>query len=171
MNACAARSVLSPAMFSAAVLIFGASEVVGQEPRRDCVVPKEPNGLVRGDRIPKGCVLINEDEPSTRWRSPKRWRAVWHSCEYFSERFFFTPTVKKSVLKNSARLCPQGITGRTVGSADARPSSRGFGSRQRNFGPVERPFGRIDRPFGTVRRSFGSQSSVTSAEAGDGTAP
>ena len=131
--------------------------VFGQRPPRDCTVQKEPNGLVRGDKIPKGCILVNEDDPPSPWRSrsPQRERAVWHSCEYFSERFYYTPTVKKSVLANVARMCPQGITGRTSAPADSTGRALGAVGFNRNFGRVQRPFGTVQRPFGPIQRPFG----------------
>jgi hypothetical protein len=149
--------VLAVVTLAVAALAGYNRPALAQRPPRDCTVRKEPNGLVRGDKIPKGCVLVNEDEPPSPWRSrsPQHQRAVWHSCEYFSERFSYTPNVRKSVLANVARMCPQGITGRASVPADSARRAVGAVGSNRNFGPVQRPFGTVQRPFGTVQRPFG----------------
>lgn len=153
-----AKAASTSAILIAAATALSVRPALAQQAPRDCRVRKEPSGLVRGDRLPKGCVLVNEDEPS-RWRRPqRRTRAVWHPCESFSERFFYTPNVKKTVLKNSARLCPQGITGRVPAPASGPGAAGRASPPKRVFGPLQRPMGPVQRPFGSFQRTFGSGS-------------
>ncbi|UCC73763.1 MAG: hypothetical protein JSV86_04160 [Gemmatimonadota bacterium] len=104
--------------------------------QRDCVVRKEPNGLIRGDRIPKGCVLIQEEDLPRQERRP-------------------APTVGQTV--GGRHFGPsQGHFGpleRHFG-----PSQRHFGPLQRHFGPTQRHFGPLQRHFGPLQRNFGSSS-------------
>ncbi len=119
-----------------------------QEAETDrCVVRKEPSGLIRGDRVPAGCVLQHEEpqpaeEPSDR---------PFIVCE---ETIFHTPLPKKSVLTNCVLLSRGRMLIPTVPSSDGKlgPVERELGPVERHFGPVERNFGPLQRHFGRVER-------------------
>lgn len=115
-----------------------------QEPEADpCVVPKEPSGLIRGDRVPAGCVLKKEESPPSDERDD--WPAI--VCE---ETIFHTPLPKKSVLANCVALSRGGMLIPTVPPANGK-----LGPVQRHFGPVERHFGPLERHFGPTRSNSG----------------
>lgn len=108
-----------------------------------CVIRKEPSGLIRGDRIPSGCLLRNEEPPASRERSD--WPAI--VCE---ETIFHTPLPKKSVLTNCVALSRGRMLIPTVPPSDGK-----LGPVERDLGTVQRHFGPLDRHFGPIQRSFG----------------
>lgn len=115
-----------------------------QEPEADpCAVPKEPSGLIRGDRVPTGCVLKKEESPPAGER--RDWPAI--VCE---ETIFHTPLPKKSVLANCVALSRGGMLIPTV-----PPSNGKLGPVERHFGPVERHFGPLERHFGRTKGNPG----------------
>lgn len=122
-----------------------------QEAEADsCVVRKEPSGLIRGDRVPAGCVLRNEESPPNEQRSD--WPAI--VCE---ETIFHTPLPKRSVLANCVALSRGGMLIPTVPPSDGKlgPVERHFGPVERHFGPVQRHFGPLERHFGPVKGNSG----------------
>lgn len=160
------------ALVLAGSLLVGTAQVAGaQQPaqnsggRRDCVLRKEPNGLIRGASQPKGCVLVQEEEVTRQ--QAQAWPAI--VC---GDRIIRTPNGRRTVLTNCARVSG----GRTVtptvppseGAVEERhfgPLQRHFGAIQskfgpleRNFGPLERDFGPLERNFGPLERNFGSSS-------------
>ena len=127
---------------------------------RDCTVQREPSGLIRGDQIPRGCVL-----PSTggdKYKPPKghQWSTALGPCEQYSERVFHTPNPKRSVLANGARICRPILEASNPanwpGGEDFESFNNSFGSSQRHFGSGQRNFGSSQRNFGSSRRHFGS---------------
>jgi hypothetical protein len=120
-----------------------------QEPEANpCVVRKEPSGLIRGDRVPAGCVLQSEETPPGDERSD--WPVI--VCE---ETFFHTPLPKKSVLTNCVALSRGRMLIPTVPPSDGK-----LGSLERHFGPVERHLGPVERHFGPLERHFGPSRST-----------
>lgn len=121
---------------------------VAQQAKADrCAVRKEPSGLIRGDRIPSGCLLQNEEPPVSR--EPSDWPAI--VCE---ETIFHTPLPKKSVLTNCVALSRGRMLIPTVPPSNGKlgPIERELGHLQRHFGPLDRHFGPIQRSFGPVDR-------------------
>jgi hypothetical protein len=127
-----------------------------QAAQRDCTIRKEPNGLIRGDRVPSGCLLQSDETAPPD--SLSDWPYPYIVC---NEKFFYTPTVKKSVLANCVALSRGGMIIPTVpfaGVYESRdfgslgPFDRRFGSSERHFGSLERPFGSLERPFGSSQR-------------------
>jgi hypothetical protein len=143
---------LAAAIILAAPLL--AAPASAQQQQRDCVVKKEASGLVRGDRVPRGCVLVDEDAPQRPRYQATPWRTGLGPCEAYSERIDYTPNVKKSALTNMARTCRPALQAAEAGAAASR--SGNFGSPQRNFGSGQRNFGSGQRNFGSGQRNFGS---------------
>ena len=145
MDSVILRSVAATILLLALQSGSPAHSAFAQQPQRDCTVRKEPNGLIRGDRVPSGCVLQSEDR---RDEAPAR--KPYISCD---ETIFRTPNPKRSVLTNCVRLSrgrmiiPYGA----VASAD----EGAFGPLERHFEPLDRHFGPLDRHFGPVQRHFG----------------
>lgn len=115
-----------------------------------CVVRKEPSGLIRGDRIPSGCLLRSE---SSRPAGETE-EGPLLVCE---ETFFYTPNPKRSVLANCVNLSGGRLVIPRVGPSAGKfgPLDRPFGPIARPFGPLVRPFGPVERPFGPLERNFG----------------
>ncbi len=146
-------------------LIAGTAQVAGAQQRaqnsrgqRDCVLRKEPNGLIRGGSQPKGCVLVLEEDVARQQVSTTP--AI--VCE---ETIVRTPNVRKTVLANCVRLSDGRIviptvppTEDAVGERHFGPLQRHFGAIQSNFGSLERHFGPLERHFGPLQRNFGSSS-------------
>jgi len=123
--------------------------------QRDCVLRKEPNGMIRGDSQPQGCVLVRGEE-GTGQQTPA---TAGIACE---ERIIYTANARKIVLTNCARssggrmviqTVPPGEEG--VGERHFGPLQRHFGAIQSSFGPLERHFGPLERHFGPLERRFG----------------
>lgn len=108
------------------------------------MVRKERSGLIRGDRVPAGCVLQNEATQTVLERDDRPFIV----CE---ETYFHTPLPKKSVLANCVLLSRGRMLIPTV-----PPSNGKLGPVDREFGPVQRHFGPVDRHFGSMQRHFGS---------------
>jgi hypothetical protein len=140
-------------LVTAAVLGLGllsslVQTAVTQQAEKDrCVVRKETSGLIRGDRVPAGCVLQHEEAQPAREDSDRPFIV----CE---ETIFHTPLPKKSVLTNCVLLSRGRMLIPTVPPSDGKlgPVEREFGSVERHFGPVERHFGPVQRDFGRVDR-------------------
>ena len=127
-----------------ALLASRGQTAVAQQAEGDpCVVRKEPSGLIRGDRVPKGCVLRNDESESTGEHTDRPFIV----CE---ETIFHTPLPKKSVLANCVLLSRGRMLIPTV-----PPSNGKLGSVEREMGPVQRHFGPLERHFGPVERHFG----------------
>ena len=170
----------------AATLILLAAATAQAQPQgqsaRNCNVRQDPTGLIRGDQVPKGCVLPSTGGDRYAIQPPRQWSTALGPCEEYSERIDFTPNPKYSTLANAARICKPlleasdpanwpggeefesfqnefgnaprhfGATQRNFGS-----SQRHFGSTQRNFGSSQRHFGSTQRNFGSTQRHFGRQ--------------
>jgi hypothetical protein len=126
------------------VLSLQGQAAVAQQAEQDaCVVRKERSGLIRGDRIPAGCVLQNE----ARKTAPAQDDRPFIVCE---ETIFHTPLPKKSVLTNCVLLSRGRMLIPTVPPSDGK-----LGPVEREMGPVQRHFGPLDRHFGPTQRHFG----------------
>lgn len=126
--------------------------------QRNCVLRKEPGGLIRGGAQPKGCVIIVEQEVT---RQQQRTSPAI-TCE---ERIIHTPNASRVVLVNCARLSGGRMVIPTVPPSKEGfeerhfgPLLRHFGPIQSEFGPLERNFGPLERHFGPLERNFGSSS-------------
>jgi hypothetical protein len=119
-----------------------------QQAAPDCSVPREPGGMVRGDRVPAGCVLSGTDE-SGRRAAPGASHFV--ACD---ETIVYTPNTKRVVHENCSRLSKGRLIILMNLLAPSEPG-RGFQPIQRHFEPLQRPFGPLSRPFGPVERDFG----------------
>jgi hypothetical protein len=133
-----------------------------QPQQRNCVLRKEPNGLIRGRSQPKGCVLVQGEDVASQ-QAPTRLAIV---C---GERIIYTPTPTRTVLVNCARLSGGRMIIATVPPTDEVVEERHFGPLQRHFGPIqsefgplERHFGPLERHFGPLERNFGSSSQTKS---------
>jgi hypothetical protein len=131
-------------LLGSALLATQSATAEAQQVEDPCVVRKEPSGLIRGDRVPSGCVLRNEEEPGASREDRDRPAIV---CE---ETIFHTPLPKKSVLTNCVLLSRGRMLIPTV-----PPSNGKLGSVEREFGPVQRHFGPLERHFGPIQRHFG----------------
>jgi hypothetical protein len=157
-------------LVAASLLVFSGREATAQRQREgyrqrseqeiNCNVQREPSGMVRGDRIPRGCVL-----PSTggsRYDRPQghQWTTALGPCEQYSERIFHTPNPKRSVLTNAARICRPILEASDPanwpGGDDFESFNSNFGSDERHFGSTDRHFGSSQSNFGSSRRHFGS---------------
>jgi hypothetical protein len=113
-------------------------------------------------------VLQTDDEP--QHDSLRDWPYPYIAC---NERFFYTPTVKKSVLANCVALSRGRLIIPTVpfvgvfepgNFGSLGPSQRHFGAPQHSFGSpgnfsFQTKFGSLgpfDRHFGPIERNFGS---------------
>jgi hypothetical protein len=153
--------------FAAALLVSTAGPgqtqtlVSGSTKEKDCTVRREASGLIRGDRIPRGCVLVNEgaEQRGPDWPDP----AI--VCE---ETLFHTPNVKKVAVTNCVRLSGGRMIIPTVPPTGGRieerhfgPIQTRFGPAQRHFGPIQSRFGPTERHFGPLERNFGSSTRST----------
>lgn len=145
MNSFILKSIAAMALALAVQSVGLAPDALAQQKARDCSVRREPNGLIRGDRVPSGCVLQPEDRQD---EAPAR--KPYISCD---PRIFHTPNPKRSVLTNCARLS----RGRMIipSGAVISPERGGFGPVDRHFEPLDRHFGPLDRHFGPIQRHFG----------------
>jgi hypothetical protein len=127
-----------------------------QAAQRDCTIPKEPNGLIRGDRVPSGCLL--QSDYSAPQDSLSDWPYPYIVC---NEKLFYTPTVKKSVLANCVALSRGGMIIPTVPFAGVYefPNFGSLGPFDRNFGSGERNFGSSQHRSEPARRRSGSSAS------------
>lgn len=138
-----AAALLVPAGAGAA---WGQSPVVAP-PAGECVLRLGPNGVIRGDQVPAGCVITS----TTSRRAPDRDGAPAGAI------FVGTSVVFVPVRVGGPRLflpdppfvgVPPG-PGAAAG-ADSLPAVR-----PGSFGPIERPFGPVTQPFRPTNRSFG----------------
>jgi hypothetical protein len=127
---------------------------------KDCAVQREPSGMIRGDRIPRGCVLPSAGGERYKVAQPRQWSTALGPCEQYSERIDYTPGAKYSVLTNGARICRPILEASDPanwpGGEDFESFNSEFGSSQRNFGSSRRHLGSTQRNFGSSRRHFGS---------------
>jgi len=139
------NSTLVTAATLGLLLSLQGQAAVAQQPEEDrCTVRKERSGLIRGDRVPAGCVLQN---PASQ-TAPEQDDRPFIVCE---ETYFHTPLPKKSVLANCVSLSRGRMLIPTVPPSDGK-----LGPVEREFGPVQRHFGPVDRHFGPIQRHFGS---------------
>lgn len=112
-------------------------------PGGECVLRRGPNGMIRGDRVPSGCVL----RPEGRERVGDE--------EGASGIFVGTAVVFVPVLVSPHIFLPDppfvGVPPGpgAVGAAEGLPRIR-----SRPFGPLERPFGPVTQPFRPTNRDF-----------------
>jgi len=145
------------AALTVAVLIVPGSVAFGQQQgARRCNLPREENGLIRGDRVPAGCVLTEDDGTHPDGHSAPRPYVVSEGT------VFFTPAPNVIMLSNGALLSDGKLivprTGpRRSGPIDAPATAGRFGPLQRHFGPLERHFGPLKRHFGPLQRKFGAR--------------
>jgi hypothetical protein len=155
----AATFVLAWLLTAGTAQIAGAQQQAqNQQGQRDCVLRKEPNGLIRGRNQPKGCVLVQEKEVTSQ-------QAPTGPAIVCGERIIYTPNPTRTVLANCARLSGGRMVIPTVPPSEEvveerhfGPLFRHFGPIQSNFGPLERHFGPLERHFGPLERNFGSSS-------------
>ncbi|UCC48999.1 MAG: hypothetical protein JSV41_02145, partial [Gemmatimonadota bacterium] len=57
-------------MLAVAILSIPGRPALAQQQSGVCRVRKEPSGLIRGDRLPRGCVLVNEEDATRSARAP-----------------------------------------------------------------------------------------------------
>lgn len=130
-------------------LFVSAGGLWGQEDENRCRLPREESGLIRGDRVPSGCLLVADD--ATDPHIPARYRPFAVS----EETIFFTPNAKIVVLENGLRLSGGRLV---IPVAPAEPLSAidfGSGSGRRGFSPLQRAMGPLQRHFGPIEHDFG----------------
>ncbi len=159
-------------LVAAALVAVASSDALAQQQReyrqqrdqqsRDCTVQRERSGLVRGDQIPRGCVLPSTGGDKYKPPTGHQWSTALGPCEQYSERIFHTPNPKRSVLANGARICRPILEASNPaswpGGDDFESFNNNFGTSQRHFGSSQRNFGSSRRHFGSSQRSFGSSS-------------
>ena len=147
--------LLATAMLAGALISMAGPEARAQQPERDCTVRPEASGLIRGDRIPRGCVL--QQEGASRYTKPEGhdWTTALGPCEQYSERIFHTPNPKRSVLTNAARICRPMLEASDPANWSS-PDREAFRSFNRHFGSTQRQFGKSRRHFGSPQRHFDS---------------
>lgn len=140
---------------SAALAILSAAESYGQNRhsgrhdghasaglQNECTVRKGPGGLIRGDHIPRGCVLRQEGEPAMiKYGADKGGDSgpTLYSDEgslTSGVTVYYTPSPTLLILSVPAR------------AGSAANSKAPFQSFNRHFGPIERHFGPVQRNFG-----------------------
>jgi len=129
---------------TALALLIPFRQTAAQESARHCAVPKEQSGMVRGDRVPSGCLL--SDDPAPRPAAAR----LFVSCEAV---IAYTPNYRRLLLENCLRLSD----GRLViplAAFGAGRDGRGFSPIDRQFEPLLRPFEPLKRPFEPLDRSF-----------------
>jgi len=143
-------------LLAVAILSIPGRPALAQQESGVCRLRKEPSGLIRGDRLPRGCVLVN-DEDAARSARPLEVRAPpLGPCAEYAERILYTPKPGRSVLANSARMCRPVLRHANAGGAVAGQLRRSdFGPLQRHFGPMQRHFGPLQPHFGPIQRHFG----------------
>lgn len=156
----------SSALTLLGALVFLVSGAEAQQ-RRDCTLRPEPGGMIRGDRVPNGCVLTSEDRPP-RTTDHLRGATVIVLPDI---PLFFTPGETFVVLETGLRTRATGRLRKAGPGATRRlPASRfrerKFGPLLRNFGPLPRNFGRSGSP-GSGGRPVGAGTSRDGAT-GDG---
>ena len=111
-----------------------------QSGERGCTLEKEPGGLIRGDRVPRGCVLRSEPEAAERAAEMIAGGIV----VFPGVPIFFTPHPTFVVLDNlflrRARVKPGAPTPIPLRTGHFGPLFRHFGPLERHFGPIERHF-------------------------------
>ncbi len=148
----------------AALMLLLASEGRAQErgrqqDQKDCTVKREASGMIRGDQIPRGCVLPSAGGERYKVTQPRQWSTALGPCEAYSERIDYAPGPKYSVLMNGARICRPILEAsdpaKWPGGEGFESFNTEFGDSQRNFGSSRRHFGSTQRNFGSSRRHFG----------------
>jgi hypothetical protein len=147
-----ATFALAASLIAATVQLASAQQTArGSQGQRECVLRKEPNGLIRGASQPKGCVLVTEEDAA-------RQQAPTVPAVACGQRIVYAPTARRIVLTNCARLSGGRMVIPTVPPGEEAVEERHFGPLQRHFGPLERHFGPLERHFGPLQRNFGSSS-------------
>lgn len=133
MNARAIRRATWFAVFLGAGAAWPDSARAQTRGEEECVVPRESSGLIRGDRVPAGCVMI---ERPAREPAPRPAIVSGHTV-------VLVPVLVRSTLFLpdppfvGVPPGPAAVTG-----ADSLPRVRSG-----PFGPIERPFGPVTQPF------------------------
>ncbi len=137
------RSAIVRGLLAASFGLLAANAAAQTPATGECVTPKGPGGLIRGDRIPSGCVLVDDAAASAKERL-----GVDRQVE-IGVPIFFAPGPVFLIIADDflAGLRP---LPRPVSRARLRPRRRAG-----NFGPLFRKFGPIERHFGPARRDFG----------------
>ncbi|KPK81738.1 MAG: hypothetical protein AMS25_05125 [Gemmatimonas sp. SM23_52] len=143
-------------LLAVTILVIPGRAALAQQDSRVCRVRKEPSGLIRGDRLPRGCVLVSEDDAVRSAQTPDARVVPLGPCAQYAERLIYTPKPGSSVLANAARICRPALSRAEAGAAAAAQQRRSsYGPTQRHFGPLQRHFGPLERHFGPLQRHFG----------------
>lgn len=130
--------------------LYSSATAFAQGDDRPCRVAPAENGLIRGDQVPRGCVLVPESA------SPEADVTGRHPFVLTGEALFFVPNAKGVVLRNG-----QVISGGRplVPAVPANAPGRDRAERRSGFGPLERNLGPrpSDRHFGPLERNFGGR--------------
>ncbi len=116
------------------LLLLSAPAQAQDEERSDCRLRKDASGMIRGDRVPRGCVLRSQPE-----RKSSRGVIVF-------------PTHPGLVVSGDAIL----IVGVPARGGVRRVPLEGA-RRRGSFGPLFRKFGPLERKFGPLERNFGKR--------------
>jgi hypothetical protein len=151
-----AKKTMMAGLLAVAILAIPGRAALAQQDARICRVRKEPSGLIRGDRLPRGCVLVNEDDSERSARAPDTRVAPLGPCAEYADRLVYTRKPGRSVLAKAARICwPALRRAEAAAAAAAQQRRSSFGPLQRHFGPLQRHFGPLQRHFGPLERHFG----------------
>jgi hypothetical protein len=129
-------------------LFLATGSLSGQENEEGCRLPKEESGLIRGDRVPSGCLLLADQAADSS--SP-----TYQPFLISEETIFFTPNAKVVVLENGFRLSRGRLVVPVVSAEPTSSIDFGSGSGRRGFSPLQRPMGPLQRHFGPLERDFG----------------
>ncbi|MBI4512546.1 MAG: hypothetical protein HY702_00410 [Gemmatimonadetes bacterium] len=133
-----------------ALLVGGARPLVAQQGEAtqrgasgdECELRPGPRGLIRGDRVPSGCVLVVQ-------HAEKPEAPIAASSVVLVPAFFVSRVVLLDKPLTDFPRAPAGTD--AAASDDNLPRAR----TDQPFGPITRPFGPVLQPFRPVNRHFG----------------
>ncbi len=125
----------------------------------ECVIQPAPNGVIRGDRVPTGCVIVVREARPEREERVADGIFVGHAVVFLPVIVappLFLPSDPPFV---GVPPGPGAVTGAEglprVRASPFGPIDRPFGPVVRPMGPVGQPFGPVTQPFRPTNRSFG----------------
>lgn len=142
---------------SGAALVLAAlaapAAALGQAPERratDCVVTLDANGVIRGDRVPTGCVITSGPVPAAPAPAPAP------EPEPAGGIFVGTSVVFVPVVVGSRVFLPDPPFIGVPPGPGAAAGAEGFPQVESGaFGPILRPFGPTTQPFRPTNQEFG----------------
>lgn len=137
-------------LFGVVAALLGAAPLAARAVQRDddaCALRPGARGLIRGDRVPSGCVLVLPEEREVE-------RGVEASSVVLVPAFF----LPRIVLLDPGLAAPTATGVDVPELAESLPRARldqPFGPVLQPFRPVNRDFGRILHPLRPTNTEFG----------------